>query len=156
VQVFHDNALFHRRPSKENGAVASVLIVDDDPSVLAMVKRTLERAGHDVAVAADGRAGIAALDAGNTDLLIVDIFMPTMDGLELLRDVRRHRPGLPVVVTSGVLISTQAECAPDFLAMAVKLGAVRGIRKPFAPDLLIRVVDECLNGQVIPRQRRRA
>lgn len=127
--------------------MASVLVIDDDPAILATVRLILEREGHDVAVAANGRAGLAALDAGSVDLLVVDIFMPAMDGLELLREVRRHRPELPVIVISGASLFGPAGQSPDFLAMAVKLGAVRGVRKPFTPDELMGAIHGYLGGE---------
>ncbi len=128
--------------------MASVLVIDDDPAVRTTIKLILEREGHAVTVAPDGRAGIAALDAGGISLLICDIFMPGMDGLETLREVRRHRPELPVIVISGsASISNALDGAPDFLAIAVKLGAVRGLRKPFRPDDLIAAIRDCLGGE---------
>jgi CheY-like chemotaxis protein len=133
--------------------MASVLVIDDEPAVLAAIRLILEREGHDVTVAANGRAGIAALNAGRFEVLIADIFMPAMDGLELLREVRQHRPELPVIVTSGASIFGPADQAPDFLAMAVKLGAVRGIRKPFTPDQLVAAMNECLGGGAGLRRR---
>ena len=128
--------------------MASVLVIDDDPAVRTTIKLILEREGHAVAVAPDGRAGLAALDAGGISLLICDIFMPGMDGLETLREVRKHRPELPVIVISGsTSIFDALEHPPDFLEMAVKLGAVRGMRKPFKPNDLVAAVGDCLGGE---------
>jgi CheY-like chemotaxis protein len=132
--------------------VASVLVIDDDPAVRTTIKLILEREGHAVAVAPEGRAGLAMLEAGGISLLICDIFMPGMDGLETLREVRKRRPELPVIVMSGsTSIFDSLESAPDFLAMAVKLGAVRGMRKPFKPNDLSAVVRDCLGGEAEAR-----
>jgi CheY-like chemotaxis protein len=124
--------------------VASILVVDDDPAVRTTVALLLERSGHRVAIAADGRAGIAALAAGGVDMLIVDLFMPGMDGIETIREVRKYQPQLPIIVMSGTLLDTTSPGAPDFLAMAVKLGAVRSIQKPFKPRDILKTIEELL------------
>jgi CheY-like chemotaxis protein len=125
--------------------VASVLVVDDEPAVRMTIKLVLERAGHRVSVAADGRAGLAALAGGGIDLLVVDLFMPGMDGLETLREVRKHQADLPVIVISGTSLDAPGQTAPDFLAMAVKLGAVSSLQKPFKPRDIIGAVEACLD-----------
>jgi CheY-like chemotaxis protein len=124
--------------------VARVLVIDDDPAVRSVIQLVLEREGHAITVASDGRAGLKALDAGAIDLLIVDIFMPGMDGLETIRAVRAKHAELPVIVISGSSIFSSSEPAPDFLMMAIKLGAVRGLRKPFRPGDLVDAVHDCL------------
>jgi CheY-like chemotaxis protein len=129
--------------------VARVLVVDDDPAVRTTVKLVLEREHHAVTVAADGRAGLAALAAGGFDLVILDLFMPGMDGLETLREVRKHQPELPVIVMSGTVVA--GERPPDFLRMAVKLGAARSIAKPFKPRDIIGAIAQCLDGAATAR-----
>jgi CheY-like chemotaxis protein len=136
--------------------VANILVVDDDPAVRTTIRLVLERAGHTVAMAADGFAGMEALAAGGIDLLIVDLFMPGMDGLETIREVRKHRPDLPAIVISGTslagpVLQEPAPKSPDYLAMAVKLGAVRSIQKPFKPRDIVGAVRQCL-GEAEPRQ----
>jgi CheY-like chemotaxis protein len=132
--------------------VASILVVDDDPAVRTTVALLLQRSGHRTQVAADGRAGLATLAAGGIDMLIVDLFMPGMDGIETIREVRKHQPELPIIVMSGTVIDTPAPGAPDFLAMAVKLGAVRSMQKPFKPRDMIKTIEELL-GRETPSQR---
>ncbi len=67
------------------------------------------------------------------DLLIVDIFMPGMDGLETTQAVHRQRPELPIIVMSGLIFRSASTPAPDFLAMATKLGAVKKLAKAVPP-----------------------
>ena len=129
--------------------MAKILVIDDDPAVRMTIKLVLEREGHTVELATDGLAGMKAIKAGGIDLLIVDIFMPGMDGIETIREVRKHQPGLPAIVISGTSlggpgIPAPGLQAPDFLAMAVKLGAVRSLQKPFRPRDLIAAVSQCL------------
>jgi len=133
--------------------VANVLVIDDEAEVLTATRLVLEREGHQVALATDGRAGMAALDASCIEVLILDIFMPGMDGFELLREVHRRRPELPVIVISGASIFSASDQSPDFLAMAVKLGAICGIRKPFTPRELIAAVNQGLGGTATRRRR---
>jgi CheY-like chemotaxis protein len=131
--------------------VSNILVIDDDPAVRMTIRLVLERESHTVKLAADGPAGIKAIEAGGIDLLIVDIFMPGMDGIETIREVRSHQPDLPAIVISGASVdgpglhAPQSQ-APDSLAMAVRLGAVRSLHKPFKPRDLIAAVSQCLGG----------
>jgi CheY-like chemotaxis protein len=65
--------------------LANILIVDDDPAVQATSRIVLERVGHTVVVAGDGREGLAMFEAGDFDLLVLDIFLPGMDRLEAMK-----------------------------------------------------------------------
>jgi CheY-like chemotaxis protein len=124
--------------------LASILIVDDDKAVQATVRLLLERAGHSVVAADDGRKGLALLEAGEFDLLFLDIFMPGMDGFETMRMVHQLRPLIPIIVISGRPIFSDEGDAPDFLTMATKLGAVASLQKPFKPAALLAAVTDCL------------
>jgi len=108
------------------------------------IRLVLERAGHGVATADDGRKGLALCRTGDFDLLFLDIFMPGMDGFETMRMVRRLRPQIPIIVISGRSISSETDQAPDFLTMATKLGAVSSLEKPFRPADLLAAVTNCL------------
>ena len=123
--------------------MASILVVDDDAAVQMTVRLLLERAGHSVVTAGDGRKGLALCQTGNFDLLFLDIFMPGMDGFETMRMVRQHRPQIPIIVISGRPVSEEAD-SPDFLTMATKLGAVSSLQKPFRPADLLAAVAGCL------------
>ena len=124
--------------------MARILIVDDDTAVQATVRLLLERAGHHVVTAGDGRKGLALLEAGDVDLLFLDIFMPGMDGFETMRMVHQVRPLVPIIVISGRPRSPDEGGAPDFLTMATKLGAVSSLQKPFKPAALLAAVADCL------------
>ena len=135
--------------------MSNILVIDDDPAVRMTIRLVLEREGHTVKLATDGLAGMKAIEAGGVDLLIVDIFMPGMDGIETIREVREHQPNLPAIVISGTSLGgagvhAPGLGAPDFLAMAVKLGAVSSLQKPFKPRDIIAAVDHCLGG---PREK---
>jgi CheY-like chemotaxis protein len=123
--------------------MANILVVDDDSAVSTTIALLLERGGHDVVVANDGRKGLKVFEQGQFDLLIVDIFMPGMDGFETMRLVHRQRPGIPILVISGQTFASDSE-TPDFLYMATKLGAISSLRKPFKPAELLASVARCL------------
>ena len=118
--------------------MARILIVDDDIAVQATIRLLLERAGHSVVVAGDGRRALAIFEAGEFDLLFLDIFMPGMDGLETMRLVHQRQPLIPIIVISGNPLTIDS--GPDFLTMATKLGAVRSLQKPFKPAALLAAV----------------
>jgi len=122
--------------------VARILIVDDEPAVQATIRLLLERAGHNVVGAGDGDKGLALFAAEDFDLLFLDIFMPGMDGLEMMRRVQQQQLLIPIIVISGR--PTGAEADPDFLNMATRLGAVRSLQKPFKAAALLAAVADCL------------
>jgi DNA-binding NtrC family response regulator len=126
--------------------VASILVIDDDHAVLETIRIVLEREAHDVVVTDDGRKGLELFRTSTFDVLIVDIFMPAMDGLETMSLVHRLRPTVPVIVISGHEVRSASKHAPDFLQMATKLGAVSSVQKPFRPRDLLAAVDKCLAG----------
>ena len=125
--------------------MANILIVDDDPAVQMTIRLLLERAGHHITVAGDGRKGLALFEASQFDLLFLDIFMPGMDGLETMRHIRALQPAIPIVVISGRSFTPDAHAEPDFLKMATKLGAVASLQKPFRAGALLAAVAGCLD-----------
>jgi CheY-like chemotaxis protein len=130
--------------------LAKILIVDDDTAVQITFRLLLERAGHRVVAAGDGRKGLALLEAEDFDLLFLDIFMPGMDGFETMRMVRQRQPLMPIVVISGQPLPSDSPSAPDFLTMATKLGAVSSLQKPFKPAALLAAVASCLEAAKHP------
>jgi len=130
-----------------DGALAKILVVDDDPAVQMTIRLLLERAGHGVVVAGDGQKGLSAFESEDFDLLFLDIFMPGMDGIETMRHIHRQKPGVPIIVISGRPLVAEVTKEPDFLAMAIKLGAVSSLPKPFKPAVLLDTVEGCLNAR---------
>src|SRR5215203_5310547 len=121
-----------------------VLIVDDDPLVCAAIEIYLERHNFNVTIADGGEAGLRALEDACFDLMIVDIFMPHMRGFESIRIFHERAPSVPLIAMSGYAFANLDSPAPDFLRMALELGATRCLRKPFTPVALLAVINECM------------
>jgi CheY-like chemotaxis protein len=124
--------------------LAKILVVDDDPVMQMTVQRVLEQVGHAVVAAEDGAKGLARLRAEGFDLLVLDIFMPGMDGFETMRRVLQQQPDLPIIMTSGRPNTPESMQEPDYLTMATKLGAVEALPKPFKPAALLAMVADRL------------
>ena len=127
--------------------MARIQVIDDDQAIRTTIKLLLEREGHEIFLAEDGRKGIEQFQTGQFDLLIVDIFMPGMDGLETIRTIHQMQPDIPIIVISGYAFRTTLETVPDFLEMAVKFGAVSSLQKPFRPSQLVSIVRTCLENK---------
>src|SRR5882672_12711288 len=124
--------------------MARILVVDDDTLVLASVQMLLIHAGHEVLAADQARKAVLALEREPFDLVIVDVFMPGMDGYQAIKEFQRIDPGVPIIAMSGVMFRESSKRhAPDFLGMAGKLGASRTLNKPFKPAELIEAVQAC-------------
>jgi CheY-like chemotaxis protein len=121
-----------------------ILVVDDDPLLCSAIRAWLEQRRFVVVVADGGEAGLSALDSSTFDLMIVDIFMPHMNGFESVRVFHQRAPAVPLIAVSGYVFAEQRTPAPDFLIMALRLGAMRCLRKPFTPSTLLSVIDACL------------
>ena len=122
-----------------------ILVVDDDLHICLAIRAWLKRYGFRVSIADGGVNGLAALDNGTFDLMIVDIFMPNMRGFESIRRFHERAPTVPLIAISGSAFPALDAPSPDFLRMAVRLGATRCLRKPFKPTTLLGVMDECLS-----------
>jgi two-component system, OmpR family, response regulator MtrA len=116
-----------------------VLIADDDEDILSLVKAVLERSGHEVVAASDGAEALASVRARKPDLVVLDIAMPEVDGLEVLRRLRADptTSELPVV-----LLSARAQEADVERGFAI--GASAYLKKPFSPRELSEHVAELL------------
>lgn len=121
--------------------MADIVVIDDDPGVLVAVRAILESRGHRVSAHGDGRAALAAIEAGGCDLVVTDVWMPRPDGIEILKRLRESHPELPVVVLTGG--------APDAplaygASLAGAFGASAVVYKPFEKEDLIAAVEDSL------------
>ncbi|WP_187437549.1 response regulator [Bradyrhizobium rifense] len=121
-----------------------ILVVDDDPMVCMAIEIYLQRNNFRVTIADGGEAGLLALEHEQFDLMIVDIFMPHMRGFDSIRIFHDRAPAIPLIAMSGYAFADLNSPAPDFLRMALELGAARCLRKPFTPVALLAAVKDCL------------
>lgn len=123
------------------GPVARVLIVEDQDLVRRSMRMWLEQAGYEVEEAADGESGLRLLGSHPVDLVVTDVIMPNVEGLELIRRLRRHHPDVKIIVVSG----SPPIGGMSILDAALKLGADFAVAKPFTPRDLTSAVLRCLN-----------
>jgi DNA-binding NtrC family response regulator len=117
-----------------------VLIVDDEPNLRKILAAQLGRDGYDVLTAEDGEQGLAVLRENHIDLVVTDLKMPKMDGMQLLREAVREYPGLPIVmITAHGTIDTAVE--------ALKLGAFDYLTKPFDKEEVRQIAAKALRTQ---------
>ena len=118
-----------------------ILVIDDDIGVRATIQTILKNRGFDVVLAECGHSGIAAVEACAFDAVLVDIFMPGMNGIETIRVLRQSTPKVPVIAMSGYVFREGSSPTPDFFHMATDLGAACCIHKPFKPWEIIKAVE---------------
>jgi CheY-like chemotaxis protein len=117
-----------------------ILVVDDDPMVNSLIRRLLEKRGYRVASAFNGKEALNIYSTGVFDLVITDIIMPEMEGLETIKELRHTDPSVKIIAVSGGGIGS----ADDYLHAANLLGALRTFSKPFHVEEMQRAVDELI------------
>ncbi|HIF20472.1 MAG TPA: response regulator [Gemmatimonadetes bacterium] len=120
--------------------MATILVVDDDPELRVLVKSALELCQHEVLSAENGVQALEQLDRHTIELVITDVNMPEMDGIELLVELRNERPDLPIIVMSGGGIMEREV----LLENARALGAFQTMMKPLDPNEIEKVVEGVL------------
>ena len=113
--------------------MATILVIDDQEPVRSLLRLVLEGAGHDVLEASNGRLGIELYQKRSADLIITDIFMPEMDGLELMLELARSFLNVKVIAMSGAVEESG-------LTAAKLLGARQTFQKPFDVKELLSAV----------------
>ena len=116
-----------------------ILIIDDEEGIRRMMKLALEKAGYETLDAPDGRSGLNVYQETLPDLVITDIFMPEMEGLETIMALRQVNPDVRIMTISG-----GGRCGCDYLPLALKLGSSQTLAKPFTPKELLGAVRELL------------
>ncbi|NDV28381.1 response regulator [Desulfovibrio sp. JC010] len=118
----------------------TILIVDDDPKMLELLKHYLRKEEVNVLTAADGEEGLSVFDGKAVDLVIIDIFMPNMDGIQTILEMKQKQPEASILVISGGGEFTGLE----YLKQAKALGAKEALVKPFSQDDFLTTVRSML------------
>jgi two-component system response regulator HydG len=126
---------------------ATLLIADDDPGLRESLERTLTREGYRVVLASDGRAALERVQAGGVDLIVTDLRMPGLTGLELLRAAKAIMPDVDVILLTAFGTVEEA-------VKAMKDGAYDFLTKPFRREQLIKLIDKALERRDLIEQNR--
>ena len=120
--------------------MARILVIDDEPLARYTIREALENSGHHVAEAENGREGLQLFALQPFDVIVTDILMPEMDGVQTIQELRLlSRVAKVVAITGGGTLRSEGR-----LDLATKTGADRVLTKPVSDEDLISCVDACL------------
>ena len=131
----------------------SVLVVDDEPTIAEVVSRYLARAGYETRMAADGPQAIELAGQQRPDLVVLDLMLPGLDGLEVMRRLRELGETGPRERVAVILLTAKGEESDRVIGL--RLGADDYVVKPFSPAELVARVDAVLGASTRRRTRRR-
>ena len=124
-----------------------ILIVDDEKNIASSLEGILSDEGYQISVAGDGLDALEKIQSDPPDLVLLDIWLPGMDGIEVLKTLKSHHPEIEVLIMSG-------HGTIDTAVKATKLGAYDFIEKPFSMDHLTQSVENVLRIQkTLPQNR---
>lgn len=118
--------------------MAKILVIDDIDFTRQTICAMLKRGGHEVLEASNGRAGLHAFNSNTPDLVVTDILMPEMEGLETIQKMKNMKPDIPIIAITG---STDS----PFMQIALKFGAAKGLYKPFKQAELLSEVSKYIS-----------
>jgi len=114
-----------------------ILLVDDEPNVRTVFSDVLKRAGYRVKVVEDGHKAVKEVEKKTYNLALVDLRMPKMDGIEVLENIKKRKPEIPVIIYTGYgSVTTAVE--------AMRKGASDYLNKPFSPEELKLAIKKVL------------
>jgi len=119
---------------------ASVLLVDDNRTLCKTMSYILERKGYEVQIAGDGDAAIERVKEQAFDLILMDIKMPDLSGVETYRRIKDIRPDITVLMMTAYAV-------PDLVQAALREGAIAVIYKPFDMEDLLKKIGQLVNGR---------
>ncbi|MBP7096819.1 MAG: sigma-54-dependent Fis family transcriptional regulator, partial [Spirochaetia bacterium] len=126
----------------------TILVVDDEPGIRTTVREVLEDERYRVLVAEDGQAALDALELDPVDLVVLDVWLPRVGGMDVLAKIKESRPGLETIVISG-------HASVDMAVQALKLGAFDFVEKPISLDRLLAAVRNALAIRELRAENRR-
>ncbi len=116
---------------------ARILVIDDEEIVRISCERTLVPEEYEIDTAASGKEGLERFEKGEYDLVLIDLKMPGMNGIEVLVNIKRQRPEQKVMIMTGY-------DTVEHIVEAISSGAAHYLEKPFTPDTLIERINEVL------------
>jgi CheY-like chemotaxis protein len=120
--------------------MSRVLVIDDQLFVRNTISLILKAQGFDVIEVDRGAEGLKRLEEAAFDLAIVDIYMPGMDGVKIIKLIHQRVPNLPVIAMSGVQLNSSDKTALDYFSMIPDLSAIPCLKKPFRPHELTEAI----------------
>jgi CheY-like chemotaxis protein len=117
-----------------------ILVIDDESSIRAFIRQTLEEEGYRISEANEGEQGLKVLRTTLIDLIVTDIFMPNKEGIETIRTVRQQFPHVKILAISGGGTRKMMEALPA----ALHFGAHHALEKPFTPAELVAAINVAL------------
>ncbi|GAB4260982.1 sigma-54-dependent transcriptional regulator [Deferrisoma sp.] len=125
----------------------TILVVDDEEAILATLRGALEDEGYEVASAGSGEEALDGLDAADPDVVLLDVWLPGIDGVEVLQKLRERDPDLPVIMMSG-------HATIETAVKATKLGAYDFIEKPLNLDRLLLTIEHAVKARRLSEENR--
>ncbi len=117
--------------------MARILVIEDDKDNRQIIREILKAQDHEVMEAEDGHMGLSLQEEHGFDLVLTDILMPVMEGIETVRELTRQYPGLRIIAMSAF--------RQGYLDAARKFGAMETLEKPFTPNEVVACVERCLS-----------
>jgi CheY-like chemotaxis protein len=121
-----------------------VLVIDDQAHVRATLLITLRAIGFEVVGVDNGITGLQEFQTDHFDLAIVDLYMPGIDGVKLIKTMREHAPHFPIIAISGVMLGDSQRTALDFFSDLPSLSKIVCLKKPFRPPELLKAVEAAM------------
>ncbi len=118
-----------------------ILVIDDEPSILILLKKILEREGYDVLTASNGKEGMALFHAHPVNLVVTDLIMPEKEGIEVIMELKRNHPAVPVIAISGGGVNS----SESYLTIAREVGAHVVLKKPVPKEVFIQAIEHLLS-----------
>ena len=132
-------------PLVEGRLVPRILVVDDQAHVRAAIAVALRADGFDVVTVEDAVSAFGEFEVRPFDLAIVDVYMPSIDGVKLVKALRNRSPGLPIIVISGVALNGSELTALDFMPKLPGFAEIAYLKKPFRSAELVKLVRAAFN-----------
>lgn len=124
-------------------AEARVLVIEDDVCVSSAIRAILIQHRYETVVASRAHAGIHQFRTGKFDVVMIDLFMPGMNGLDTITRIRSES-AVSIIAMSGFCLRNSQDAGQDYLGMAKGRGATTSLRKPFSPLQLVSAIDRSL------------